>query len=89
MGSNAGIRLVRSAPFLLVLLASLVSAQDYRGRIQGVVTDSSNAVIAGAGTTYGGGPGGGAPAPELALARCTRRNLVAVAHQVEVGQHQS
>src|SRR5262249_15487317 len=36
---------------LFALLAALLSAQDYRGRIQGVVRDSSSAVVAGATVT--------------------------------------
>ena len=51
MVSNAGMRLVRRALCLLILLAAILSAQDYRGRIQGVVSDSTNAVIAGANVT--------------------------------------
>jgi hypothetical protein len=37
--------------FLFTLLAAVLSGQDYRGRIQGLVTDSSSAVIAGATVT--------------------------------------
>ena len=33
-------------PILLALAAALVPAQDYRGRLQGVVTDPANAAVA-------------------------------------------
>jgi hypothetical protein len=37
--------------FLLVLLSTVVFAQDYRGRVQGTITDSSNAAVPGAKVT--------------------------------------
>jgi hypothetical protein len=37
-----------AALFLLVLLATQTFAQDYRARVQGVVTDATTAVIPGA-----------------------------------------
>src|SRR5437763_17044033 len=43
--------MLRRTLFLLTLLALVLSAQDYRGRIQGVVRDASNAVVAGANVT--------------------------------------
>ena len=51
MKFNTGVRLLRGMLFLLAVLVPVVSAQDYRGRIQGVVSDSTNAVIAGASVT--------------------------------------
>jgi protocatechuate 3,4-dioxygenase beta subunit len=51
MGSKAGMRFVRRTLLLPALLATVLCAQDYRGRIQGLVSDSTNAVIAGANVT--------------------------------------
>ena len=39
---------VRSAVLITLLLAALVSAQEYRGKVQGFVTDQSGAVVVGA-----------------------------------------
>jgi len=42
---------IRSVAFGLSLFAAIVSAQDYRGRIQGLVTDPTEAVVSGANVT--------------------------------------
>ncbi len=42
---------VLSASLLLTLLAVTASAQDYRGKVQGIVTDPSQAAVAGADVT--------------------------------------
>ena len=38
--------LIASTPALLILLTSLVQAQTFRARVEGIVTDESKAVIA-------------------------------------------
>ncbi len=42
---------LRLAGFLLILLATTAAAQDYRARVQGTVTDSSQALVVGARVT--------------------------------------
>jgi len=49
--SRAATRIVIGALMLLTLFAALMPGQEYRGRIQGTVRDTSNAVIAGATVT--------------------------------------
>ncbi|MGH8245708.1 MAG: carboxypeptidase-like regulatory domain-containing protein, partial [Gammaproteobacteria bacterium] len=44
-------RLILWALFLIVFLSHVAAAQELRGRVQGIVTDSSAAVIAGANVT--------------------------------------
>ena len=51
MSFNALSRACTRLLFSLILLAAVLPGQDYRGRIQGDVRDSSNAVIAGATVT--------------------------------------
>src|SRR5215471_15873986 len=48
--SRWGHRVV-SVVFVLFVLSALAVAQDYRGKVQGVVTDTSNAALAGASVT--------------------------------------
>lgn len=49
--SLPGSKAARLAGFLLVILVLTAAAQDYRARVQGTVTDSSQAVVAGAQVT--------------------------------------
>src|SRR5215813_13165773 len=44
-------RSVMSSLALLIVMSALALAQDYRGKVQGVVTDTSNAALAGASVT--------------------------------------
>src|SRR5215468_2831710 len=44
-------RSVMSSLALLIVMSALALAQDYRGKVQGVVTDASNAALAGANVT--------------------------------------
>jgi hypothetical protein len=50
-GFAAATRSVLTTLFLLTLVAGILTAQEYRGRVQGTVRDTSDAVIPGASVT--------------------------------------